>query len=123
VKIDGLTIAIGLGIVALLLLGGGVSDEEIDNTAKVAMAKETDPDVLTAFATKLRNAGRYQQADMLDARAAYITGATQQQTEERLQQTVAPVQEGGPILAIQPSPPPPPQPAPILQTTQQFMMV
>jgi hypothetical protein len=119
-KVDGTTIAIGIGIAAaLLLLGGGTSDQEVDDTVKVAMVKETDPDVLSAFATKLRNAGRYQQADMLDARAAYVTGEMQMQVQKEVEQTVAPTFQ--PMPEPQPQPQPPPQQAPIFQ--QQFMRV
>jgi mannose/fructose/N-acetylgalactosamine-specific phosphotransferase system component IIC len=91
-KQNHLLIGAGIALVLLMLMSGGVAtspDADVNAAVALALSKETDPSVLRTFATKLRNAGHYSQADAIDARAALLEGQQQEAIRQTIQSTTA----------------------------------
>ena len=76
-KISQTTLLVGAAALAFFLFASGGNDEgDVDRAVKLALAKERDPITLRGYVTALRNAGRYEQADMLELRALEIEHPT-----------------------------------------------
>lgn len=90
------------------LPSGGVTDADIDAVFQRALTTEKDPDILRAFSSKLRAAGRDTQADQLVQRAIDVdmsSGGTQaRQTIAWIQQAAKDAAAQGKELVLQQAP-------------------